>query len=503
MKKRGFIIYFLFLGLFFIPKSVFAQTYTRTASVGRSAVMNTSSVYYYTDWKLLSTDSINGVPVPYTGAFYHMGSEYSFPITLTGDTYFSGRVLIPVAANTIYSYQLMNGLNDSDMQFGLHQNWGVYNINAVITSAVWDCESYLVQNFGIYHNLCYYDIKFNFSLPDALTGAYNLNVAVLNTNGQHSSYYYSDSTGSSIEFPVSASNSQYSSIFPSLSMTSTGGSSGSNDTEEILTGIEESTQVIASQIEESYENLVKSQEVCQLIDKSYIISDNSLFTSTGVIQSNNNFGITNYISIYNKSVNVIDSNNNGYASYCFYRHDKTRIGCYNNNTMSSNSPLTIPNNAYYIRLSVQHTDNVPTLNICQNGNQALADSVLDDTIDNFTGTGELSDIGGRITTTTPVTDLLALPIQLLTALYNGVNGTCSTFNLGSLYGVGINLPCIAPELYLGSTLWNAIDLLFCGFMIYSIAQLMIHDWDSISSAEDLFDETYTPRHEKERTRRSE
>ena len=97
VKKRGFLIYLFILGLFFIPKSVFAQSYNRTASVGRSAVMNTSNVYYYTDWKLLSTDSLNIVPVPYSGGdYYQMGSEYSFPITMNGDTYFTGILTLPV-----------------------------------------------------------------------------------------------------------------------------------------------------------------------------------------------------------------------------------------------------------------------------------------------------------------------------------------------------------------------------------------------------------------------
>ena len=234
VKKRGFLIYIFILGLFFIPKSVFAQSYNRTASVGRSAVMNTSNVYYYTDWKLLSTDSLNIVPVPYSGGdYYQMGSEYSFPITMNGDTYFTGNVKIPVVSNTIYNYQLMNGLNQYDMKFGVHQNWGVYNVNAVINSSTWECQTY--PHLGVAHNYCYYNINFSFSLTEALSGAYNLNVAVLDTSGNRSTYYYSGyySNGCAIEFPVAASNSGYPSISPYLSMSSTGGSSGSDNTAEI------------------------------------------------------------------------------------------------------------------------------------------------------------------------------------------------------------------------------------------------------------------------------
>lgn len=484
---------------------VFAQQYNRSASVGRSAVMNTSNVYYYTDWKLLDNNSLNVVPIPYSGGdYYQMGSEYSFPITLVGDTSFRGTVKIPVVANTIYNYQLMNGLGANDMKFGLHQNWGVYGLNATVQNSVWECQTY--PHLGIAHNYCNYVIDFTFHLDEALTGTYNLNVAVIDFTGTRSAYYYSgyDSNGNAIEFPVASQNSGYPTLQPSLVMTSSGGSSGSADnTGEILDGISDATDAINDTIQESYENLVKSQEVCNSYNYNYSsfpigIANSIISSSSGNVTSSNNWNVSDYIYINkNRTYTFTSNRTTNSAYYCIYDINYSLISC---NPTDSSSIFITSNIDGYFRTSLAKGNYLYTFSgdYCQNGNQAIADSILDDTIDDFIGSQQLDEIGGQLSTDTPITDLLALPITLIRAIITGINGTCSSFDLGALWGVGLTIPCINPELYLGSNLWNLIDLLFCGFMIFNIAQLMIHDFDSLSNAEDLFDETYTPRHEKVR-----
>ena len=490
VKKRGFLIYIFILGLFFIPKSVFAQTYNRTASVGRSAVMNTSNVYYYTDWKLLSTDSLNILPVPYSGGdYYQMGSEYSFPITMNGDTYFTGNVKIPVVSNTIYNYTLMNGLNQYDMKFGIHQNWGVYNVNAIINSSTWECQTY--PHLGVAHNYCYYNINFSFSLTEALSGAYNLNVAVLDTSGNRSTYYYSgyDSNGCAIEFPVAASNSGYSSISPYLSMSSTGGSSGSDNTEEILGGIEEATDAITDQIQESYENLVKSQEVCQFIDKSNIVDNGYSLNSSGNLQSGfDSYGVTDYFSILSKSISVIKplSVSNSSTRSCFYDTNKTFISCVTNAQLSTGS-LTIPNNAVYVRFTIQKYLNEPQFQICQNGNQALYDGIMDHDVSGIDFTfGDIDVISD-----TPVSDLLLLPLELITKITTSLGSGCMTWDLPfNLWGNGnyvLHLPCLDLEDYLGETVWALIDDLFCFLMLFNIFKMLLRFYESWTSLKDTFD----------------
>ena len=505
MKKKGFLIYILLLGFIFIPKNVNALSLTGNATVGRSAVMDTAYNYYYTSWTSLTSDSINSVPVPYNGGnYYQMGSEYVISVTLNGESTFNGHVRIPVVANTMYDYQLMNGLNENDFKFGFSPNFGVYNINPSNWSYSWECQTYSkpIGSTGlyIYHNYCYYDADFSFSLDQPLTGAYNFNFAVLNTIGNRSAYYYSgpDSSGNGIEFPVNASNMSYSNLAPIVRLNGSSGSGSSNtDTEQIVDSITDSTLQLQDAIQESYENLVNSQQVCNYYNISNISVDGFLKWDGSINSTTSQYwGIGDFIPISSNSLITPTSIYSGSSAayYCFYNSSKVVLSCSLLNSSSLNIPLTIPSNSSYFRSSFAKGSNVPIYSICQNGNQAIADNIMNDTIDNFSGQGTLDDIGGSITTTTPITDLLALPITLLSAVFTGINGTCTRFDLGTLYGVRLTLPCIAPELYLGSTIWNAIDLLFCGFMIYNIAQLMIHDWDSITSAEDLFEETYTPKH---------
>lgn len=390
MNIKKIIFFCIFsLGCIFVPFKVFAQSYNRVASVGRSSVMDTSLNYYYTDWKLLSSNSLNIVPIPYSGGnYYHMGSEYSFPINLVGDTSFSGQVKIPVVANTIYNYQLMNGLNQNDFHFGLDKNWGVYNVNFSLTNtpSTWSCLTY--SNLGVAHNYCYYTINFQFNTSQALEGSYNLNVGVIDFTGNRSAYYYSgyDSNGNSIEFPVLSQNSGYPNLQPILSMTSSGGSSGG--------------------------------------------------------------GGTDTSNIENNQQTIINQNNN------------------------------IINNQQTINDSIED----------------INDTILDDSHES--PNQFLQDMESLSLSDTPITDLLAMPLNMVRAFHSGISGQCSTINLGSWYDKPLIIPCLDIPSIIGGPLWAIIDALFSGFMIYNIAELLIHDFDSLTSADDLFEETYTPRHGK-------
>ena len=83
-----------------------------------------------------------------------------------------------------------------------------------------------------------------------------------------------------------------------------------------------------------------------------------------------------------------------------------------------------------------------------------------------------------------ITQLLTMPLTLINAYLNGINGTCSSFNLGSLYGTDLVLPCINIATYIGSALWSTIDVLFSGFMIFNIGRKLIkifNDFTNLNS----------------------
>lgn len=94
----------------------------------------------------------------------------------------------------------------------------------------------------------------------------------------------------------------------------------------------------------------------------------------------------------------------------------------------------------------------------------------------------------------PVSDLITMPITLLEKLNNGFSGSCGSYNLGSLYGHNIILPCIDMVGLLGSELWTLIDMLFSLFLVYNIGLMVISIYESITSLEDGFRSLYTPKH---------
>ena len=80
-----------------------------------------------------------------------------------------------------------------------------------------------------------------------------------------------------------------------------------------------------------------------------------------------------------------------------------------------------------------------------------------------------------------ITQLVTLPVTLFSNVLNSVNGSCSSYNLGSLLGTDLILPCINISNYLGSTLWSVIDVLISGLFVYSISRKFIKVFENLSS----------------------
>lgn len=80
-----------------------------------------------------------------------------------------------------------------------------------------------------------------------------------------------------------------------------------------------------------------------------------------------------------------------------------------------------------------------------------------------------------------ITQLVGLPVTLFTKILNSVNGTCSPYNFGSLFGTDIVFPCINVANYLGTSLWNIIDVLISGLFVYSLSRKFIKVFEHMSS----------------------
>ena len=112
--------------------------------------------------------------------------------------------------------------------------------------------------------------------------------------------------------------------------------------------------------------------------------------------------------------------------------------------------------------------------------QKTNDTLNDDNIDDNNTTGTLNNLSNNLPTNSVISDLLLLPVRLFQNVLNSVNGSCSTFNLGSLYGSNLTLPCINIENLIGSTLWSVIDILFCGMFILVIRKKFVDIFESLT-----------------------
>lgn len=109
---------------------------------------------------------------------------------------------------------------------------------------------------------------------------------------------------------------------------------------------------------------------------------------------------------------------------------------------------------------------------------------IDDTINNSNvdnPSSKIEEFENMLPENGTITQLITLPISLFQKVLNSVNGTCSQYSLGSLLGTELKLPCINISNYVGSTLWNVIDILFSGFFVLVIGKKMIKAFNGFTS----------------------
>lgn len=114
----------------------------------------------------------------------------------------------------------------------------------------------------------------------------------------------------------------------------------------------------------------------------------------------------------------------------------------------------------------------------------LDDTLKDDNIDNNNVSSTFEEFNSFLDDNSTITQLITLPITLYSSILNNVGGSCQSFNLGSLYGEDLLLPCVNIGNYLGSTLWGMIDLIISGFAVYFIAKKLIKVFNNFSSMKD-------------------
>ena len=138
-----------------------------------------------------------------------------------------------------------------------------------------------------------------------------------------------------------------------------------------------------------------------------------------------------------------------------------------------NATSTITN-AINNQNSQQHQDAQAQKEATDNINDSINDSSTDDP------TSDLEDMEENEISNSVISDLLLLPLNMFQRIINSINGTCSTFNLGSLYGSNLTLPCIDIPSVIGSSLWGVIDILFSGIFVLTIRKKFVDIFENIN-----------------------
>ncbi len=147
--------------------------------------------------------------------------------------------------------------------------------------------------------------------------------------------------------------------------------------------------------------------------------------------------------------------------------NKTAINTFKNHYFWI-SPITININPDF-----QNSQNV------QNSINGVNDSITSSDIDNSNVSSTLNSVS--FGDEGVITNLITMPITLYSSILNSINSQCSTFNLGSLFGVNLELPCVNLEKYFGSSLWTLIDILLSGFLIWGISRKIIKVFDQFTN----------------------
>lgn len=179
-----------------------------------------------------------------------------------------------------------------------------------------------------------------------------------------------------------------------------------------------------------------------------------------------------------------------------YSRDTISID-YASNTIVSNDAAIINQNNSIIngQYSINNSINNQGQNIIdnQNKNQQQTNNKLDDVNKNLSDesaptnddvSSKTNEWNSKLAGTGPVSNMVLMPITLLNGYIQGFNSTCNSFNLGNFYGTDIVLPCIDISKYLGATLWNIIDILFSGFMIFEIGKKFVKIFNDFTNLKD-------------------
>lgn len=182
------------------------------------------------------------------------------------------------------------------------------------------------------------------------------------------------------------------------------------------------------------------------------------------------------------SSSVTGTNGSSWGKWTFYQPDSSSYQLLNFITTNDDISIDFSSGAVITQNQQIINQNQQIINQGQQTNEKLNDinsSINNGDVDD--PSSSINSFKDKIATNGVITQLIGLPVTLFTKVLNSVNGTCSTYNLGSLFGTDLILPCVNIQNYLGSSLWTIIDVLISGLFVYSISRKFIKVFESMSS----------------------
>lgn len=231
--------------------------------------------------------------------------------------------------------------------------------------------------------------------------------------------------------------------------------------------------------ENQYNQYNESQKVCTSININQV---NGMGKNNYALGENNNevydsgYAISDYIKILEGNYQILRATGNA-NSYCLYDIEKNLKSCTKYNLSTSIGTINITSNEeQYIRFTIRKTqDTTLTGSGCQNGNQAIDDSlndindsINDDSID-ISGFSDFNVVGSD----GGITSIITAPLSAISGI---LNNTCSDIVAPIPFtNKNISMPCLTP-IYQQHfpTILNIWQIVVTGIIAYWICLNIFH-----------------------------
>lgn len=127
----------------------------------------------------------------------------------------------------------------------------------------------------------------------------------------------------------------------------------------------------------------------------------------------------------------------------------------------------------------------------QQHNDAVSQKQSTDAINNSLNDSDTSNVSldvltGQTIDTGVISGLMLIPINLVNSMIQAFNGTCHSYEIGDLFGTTLVLPCINLESFLGTPLWNTIDIIITGVFIFGMSKLFMRLFNKLMRLQDIW-----------------